>query len=70
MSYVGRYLLERQVREVSWLENLPRSPVPVAYLWGLADNVNPVRISNHVWDSNLNEGEVESSFGVLPAAGH
>ena len=70
LIYVGRYLLERQVREVSWLENLPRSPVPVAYLWGLADNVNPVRISNHVWDTYLNDREVESSFWVLPAAGH
>ena len=53
LIYVGRYLLERQVREVSWLENLLRSPVPVAYLWGLADNVNPVRISNHVWNTYL-----------------
>ena len=70
LIFVGRYLLERQVNEVRWLENLPRSPVPVAYLWGLADNVNPVRISNHVWDTYLNDRDVDSSFWVLPAAGH
>jgi len=70
LIYVGRYLLERQVNEVRWLENLPRSPVPVAYLWGLADNVNPIRIANHVWDTYLNDRDVESSFWVLPAAGH
>tara|TARA_B110000263_G_scaffold48976_1_gene40774 strand:- start:3772 stop:4905 length:1134 start_codon:yes stop_codon:yes gene_type:complete len=70
LIYVGRYLLERQANEVRWLENLPRSPVPVAYLWGLGDNVNPVRISNHVWGSYLNDREAQSSFWVLPAAAH
>ncbi len=70
LLYVGRYLLERQVNETRWLENLPRSPVPVAYLWGLTDNVNPIRIPNYVWDTYLNDREVESSFWILPTAGH
>ena len=70
LLYVGRYLLERQVNETRWLENLLRSPVPVAYLWGLTDNINPIRIPNHVWDTYLNDREVESSFWILPTAGH
>ena len=70
LLYVGRYLLERQVNETHWLENLPRSPVPVAYLWGLTDNVNPIRIPNYVWDTYLNDRESESSFWILPTAGH
>ena len=70
LLYVGRYLLERQANEVRWLENLPRSPIPVAYLWGLADEVNPIRIANHVWDTYLNTREAESSFWVIPTAGH
>ena len=70
LIYVGRYLLERQANEVRWLENLPRSPVPVAYLWGLTDNVNPPRIANHVWDTYLNDRQAQSSFWVLPNAGH
>ena len=70
LLFVGRYLLERQVNETRWLENLLRSPVPVAYLWGLTDNVNPIRIPNHVWDTYLNDREVESSFWILPTAGH
>ena len=70
LIYVGRYLLERQANEVRWLENLPRSPVPVAYLWGLADNVNPPRIAHHVWDTYLNDRQAQSSFWVLPNAGH
>ena len=55
---------------MGWLENLPRSPVPVAYLWGLGDSVNPVRISHHVWDTYLNDREAQSSFWVLPTAAH
>ena len=70
LLYVGRYLLERQVNETRWLENLPRSPVPVAYLWGLTDNVNPIRIPNYVWDTYLNDREGKSSFWILPTAGH
>jgi hypothetical protein len=36
----------------------------------LTDNVNPIRIPNHVWDTYLNDREVESSFWILPTAGH
>ena len=70
LLHVGKYLLERAENEFRWLENLPRSPVPVAYLWGLADNVNPIRIPNYVWLTYLNDREVESSFWILPTAGH
>lgn len=70
LLHVGKYLLERAENEFSWLDNLPRSPVPVAYLWGLTDTVNPIRIPNYVWLNYLNERDVESSFWVLPTAGH
>jgi pimeloyl-ACP methyl ester carboxylesterase len=70
LLYVGRYLLERQANEIRWLANLTRSPVPVAYFWGLADNVNRIRIPNFVWDTYLNDREVESSYWILPFAGH
>lgn len=68
--YVGRYLLERVVNEYRWLDNLPRSPIPVAYIWGLLDPVNPIRISNYVWATYLNEREVASSYWIMPTAGH
>ena len=70
LLHVGKYLLERAENKFRWLDNLPRSPVPVAYLWGLADNVNPIRIPNYVWLTYLNERDVESSFWILPTAGH
>ena len=70
MLGVGKYLLERAANEYRWLENLPRSLIPVAYIWGLLDTVNPVRISNHVWSTYLNDRPVESSFWYMPTAGH
>ena len=68
--HVGKYLLERMANEYRWLDNLPRSPIPVAYVWGALDPVNPLRIANHVWARYLNEREAESSFWVLPTASH
>jgi pimeloyl-ACP methyl ester carboxylesterase len=70
LLYVGRYQLERQANETRWLQNLPRSPIPVALLWGLTDDINPIRIANHVWDNYLNERVAPSSFWILPTAGH
>lgn len=70
LLHVGKYLLERAENEFRWLDNLPRSPVPVAYLWGLTDIVNPIRIPNYVWLTYLNEREAESTFWILPTAGH
>lgn len=70
LIYVGRYLLEREANETRWLDNLTRSTIPVAYLWGLTDDVNPVRTANYVWATYLNAREVESSFWILPTAGH
>jgi len=67
---VGKYLLERVVHEYRWLDNLPKSPLPVAYVWGLLDTVNPVRIANHVWSTYLNDRAVESSLWYMPTAGH
>ena len=70
LLHVGRYLLERAENEFSWLDNLSRSPIPVAYMWGLLDDINPIRIPNYVWLNYLNEREAESSFWMLPTAGH
>jgi len=68
--YVSRYLLERVANEYKWLDNLPRSPLPVAYIWGVLDPVNPIRTANYVWAEYLNDREVESSFWIMPTGGH
>ena len=70
LIHVARYLLERAENELRWLNNLSRSDIPVAYLWGLLDDINPVRISNHVWATYLNDRAAESTYWLLPTAGH
>ena len=67
--HVGKYQLERTVRQYRWLDNLRRSPVPTALMWGFQDTPNPVRIANHIWYNYLDRRAVESSFWLLPA-GH
>ena len=67
--HVGKYQLERTVRQYRWLDNLRKSPVPTALIWGVQDTPNPVRIANHIWYNYLDRRAVESSFWLLPA-GH
>ena len=67
--HVGKYQLERTVRQYRWLDNLRKSPVPTALIWGIQDTPNPVRIANHIWYNYLDRRSVESSFWLLPA-GH
>ena len=67
--HVGKYQLERAVRQYRWLDNLRKSPVPTALMWGFQDSPNPVRIANHIWYNYLDRRSVESSFWLLPA-GH
>ena len=67
--HVGKYQLERTVRQYRWLDNLRKSPVPTALIWGVQDTPNPVRIANHIWYNYLDRRSVESSFWLLPA-GH
>ena len=68
--HVGKYLLERAANEYRWLANLKESPIPTALFWGLLDTVNPPRTANYIWMNYLNDREVESSFWLLPTAGH
>ncbi|MEE2963330.1 MAG: alpha/beta hydrolase [Acidobacteriota bacterium] len=68
--YVGKYLLERAANEYRWLDNLRESPVPTALIWGLQDTPNPPRIGNHIWYNYLDKRPVESSYWLLPTAGH
>ena len=64
--YIGRHLLERAENDFDWLDNLRRSPIPTALIWGLQDTVSPIRIANHVWLEYLEKRAVESSYWILP----
>ena len=68
--YLGTHLLERDVKDLDWLDNLRRSPIPTALIWGLPDTVSPIRIANHVWLEYLDKRAVESSYWILPTVTH
>ena len=69
-QYTFRYQLKRVANEYRWLDNLRESPVPTALIWGLQDQPNPPRIGNHIWYNYLDKRSVESSYWMLPTAGH
>jgi pimeloyl-ACP methyl ester carboxylesterase len=68
--HVAKYQLERSVKQYRWLDNLRKSPVPTALMWGIQDRANPVRIANHIWYNYLDKRAVESSYWMLPTGGH
>ena len=68
--YLGTHLLERDVKDLDWLDNLRRSPIPTALIWGLPDTVSPIRIANHVWLEYLDKRAVEGSYWILPTITH
>ena len=70
VQYTFRYQLERAANEYRWLDNLRESPIPTALIWGLQDQPNPPRIGNHIWYNYLDKRAVESSYWMLPTAGH
>src|SRR5207302_299799 len=44
-----QYLHERASDETGWLEALSKSDVNTTVVWGVHDNVAPLRVPNHVW---------------------
>ena len=44
-----QYLNERAADETNWLQALSTSDVDTTLVWGLHDNVAPVRVANYVW---------------------
>jgi pimeloyl-ACP methyl ester carboxylesterase len=61
---------ERAADETRWLETLSTSDVNLALVWGLHDNVSPVRVPNHVWHNYLKEKPGRNRYWVLPTADH
>jgi len=50
---VIQYLNERAADETNWLETLSKSDVNTTVVWGVHDNVAPLRVPNHVWQTYL-----------------
>jgi pimeloyl-ACP methyl ester carboxylesterase len=67
---VIQYLNERAADETSWLERLSKSGVNTTVVWGLHDNVSPVRVPSHVWQTYLKDKPGRNRYWVLPSADH
>lgn len=65
-----QYLRERAKDESEWLDTFSRSAVNATLVWGLHDNVSPVRVANHVWRSFLSEKPGMNRYWIIPSADH
>jgi pimeloyl-ACP methyl ester carboxylesterase len=70
MPDVIQYLNERATDETGWLEALSGSKVNTTVVWGLHDNVSPVRVPNHVWQRYLKHKPGRNRYWVVPSADH
>ena len=65
-----QYLHERAADETGWLEALSASDVNTTVVWGLHDNVSPLRVPNHVWQAYLKNKPGRNRYWVVPNADH
>jgi pimeloyl-ACP methyl ester carboxylesterase len=65
-----QYLHERAADETRWLDALSGSDVNTTLVWGLHDNVSPLRVANHVWAQVLRNKPGRNRYWILPGADH
>ena len=65
-----QYLNERAADETGWLEALSGSKVNTTVVWGLHDNISPVRVPNYVWQRYLKHKPGRNRYWVVPSADH
>jgi pimeloyl-ACP methyl ester carboxylesterase len=65
-----QYLNERAADETSWLETLSKSTVNTTVVWGIHDNVAPLRVPNHIWQAYLKQKPGRNRYWVIPGADH
>jgi pimeloyl-ACP methyl ester carboxylesterase len=65
-----QYLNERAAGETGWLEALSKSHVNTTVVWGIHDNVSPLRVPNYVWQTYLKTKPGRNRYWVVPSADH
>jgi pimeloyl-ACP methyl ester carboxylesterase len=65
-----QYLNERAAEETNWLQALSASHINTSLVWGLHDNVSPVRVANYVWQEFLRDKPGLNRYWILPSADH
>jgi pimeloyl-ACP methyl ester carboxylesterase len=65
-----QYLVERAEHEQEWLAALAAMTVKTVVVWGLYDEVSPLRVASHVWNNYLSTKPGDNEFWLLPRANH
>jgi pimeloyl-ACP methyl ester carboxylesterase len=65
-----QYLHERADGETAWLQALADNDVDTTVVWGLHDNVSPVRVANFVWQTYLRDKPGVNRYWIMPGADH
>lgn len=65
-----QYLNERAADETSWLEALSKLSVNTTVVWGVHDNVSPLRVPNYVWQTYLKNKPGRNRYWIVPTADH
>jgi len=65
-----QYLNERAADETGWLEALSKSDVNTTLVWGIHDNVAPLRVPNYVWQTYLKSKPGRNRYWVVLGADH
>lgn len=65
-----QYLNERKEMEVTYLQVLARSVVPVTLIWGVHDMIAPVRVAGYVWDTALKSRKAAAAYWIVPCGNH
>lgn len=65
-----QYLHERGRDETTWLEAISRIDTNISLVWGLHDNVAPLRVANHVWTNYLADKPGTNRYWIVPGADH
>ncbi len=67
---INQYLNERAADESNWLEALSKNDINTTLVWGLHDNVSPVRVANFVWQAFLKDKPGRNRYWIMPTADH
>lgn len=65
-----QYLNERRADETGWLEALSSNESNTTLVWGLHDNVSPLRVANFVWQRFLKDKPGRNRYWIVPSADH
>lgn len=70
MDSTVQYLNERSQYEVTWLETLSASGVPLTMVWGEKDTIAPPDVADYVWDEYVGPRVAPARYYRHPCANH